>query len=240
MPHRSHAPRMPTCPASTICCAPRGSSRNRSACCSCSRARNCPTTARPSSGALCRGRRRCAGATDVRGQGARRAGRRLRRWSRSRVQSGPSGRSSSSPAWPGEADARRRSDDAEAPLQRMVDAIKAGSHGSFIPFDRAGRARAVRVTAADRDRSAGQSGGRVRAVEPGSGRSTCSPAFSPRCRSCCGSASTRATFLPRIVRSPAWHGHEMLYGYTMAVMAGFLLDGGAQLDRHADADRPRR
>jgi hypothetical protein len=29
-------------------------------------------------------------------------------------------------------------DDAEAPLQRMVDAIKAGSHGSFIPFDRNG------------------------------------------------------------------------------------------------------
>lgn len=24
------------------------------------------------------------------------------------------------------------------------------------------------------------------------------------------------------VRSPAWHGHEMLYGYTMAVVAGFL------------------
>ena len=30
-------------------------------------------------------------------------------------------------------------DDAEAPLQRMVDAIKVGSHGSFIPFDRGGR-----------------------------------------------------------------------------------------------------
>ena len=30
-------------------------------------------------------------------------------------------------------------DDAEAPLQRMVDAIRAGSHGSFIPFDRAGQ-----------------------------------------------------------------------------------------------------
>ncbi len=25
------------------------------------------------------------------------------------------------------------------------------------------------------------------------------------------------------IRSPAWHGHEMLYGYTIAVMAGFLL-----------------
>jgi hypothetical protein len=31
------------------------------------------------------------------------------------------------------------SKDAEAPLQRMVDAIKAGSHGSFIPFGRDGK-----------------------------------------------------------------------------------------------------
>jgi hypothetical protein len=30
-------------------------------------------------------------------------------------------------------------DEAEAPLQRMVDAINAGSHGSFIPFDRDGQ-----------------------------------------------------------------------------------------------------
>jgi len=29
--------------------------------------------------------------------------------------------------------------DAEEPLQRMVDAIKAGSHASFIPFGRDGR-----------------------------------------------------------------------------------------------------
>lgn len=29
--------------------------------------------------------------------------------------------------------------DAEAPLQRMVNAIKAGSHRSFIPFDRDGQ-----------------------------------------------------------------------------------------------------
>lgn len=28
--------------------------------------------------------------------------------------------------------------DAEAPLQRMVDAIKGGTHGAFIPFDRQG------------------------------------------------------------------------------------------------------
>jgi uncharacterized protein involved in response to NO len=33
-----------------------------------------------------------------------------------------------------------------------------------------------------------------------------------------------AGLLPAIhVRSAAWHGHEMLYGYTMAVVAGFLL-----------------
>ena len=31
------------------------------------------------------------------------------------------------------------SKDAEVPMQRMVDAIKAGSLDSFIPFDRAGR-----------------------------------------------------------------------------------------------------
>ena len=30
-------------------------------------------------------------------------------------------------------------DDAEGPLQRMVDAIKAGSHRSFVPFDRDGQ-----------------------------------------------------------------------------------------------------
>lgn len=30
------------------------------------------------------------------------------------------------------------SDDAEAPLRSMVESIKAGSHGSFIPFDRNG------------------------------------------------------------------------------------------------------
>ena len=29
--------------------------------------------------------------------------------------------------------------DAEAPMQRMIDAIRAGSHGSFIPFDRNGQ-----------------------------------------------------------------------------------------------------
>ena len=29
--------------------------------------------------------------------------------------------------------------DAEAPLQRMVDAIKGGAHGAYIPFDRQGQ-----------------------------------------------------------------------------------------------------
>lgn len=33
-----------------------------------------------------------------------------------------------------------------------------------------------------------------------------------------------AGYLPAAyLRSPAWHGHEMLYGYTLAVIAGFLL-----------------
>jgi uncharacterized protein involved in response to NO len=33
-----------------------------------------------------------------------------------------------------------------------------------------------------------------------------------------------AGYLPAAyIRNPAWHGHEMLYGYTMAVVAGFLL-----------------
>lgn len=31
------------------------------------------------------------------------------------------------------------SKDAQAPLQQMVEAIKAGSHRSFLPFDRTGR-----------------------------------------------------------------------------------------------------
>jgi len=31
------------------------------------------------------------------------------------------------------------SKDAEAPLQRMVDAIKTGAHGAYIPFDRDGQ-----------------------------------------------------------------------------------------------------
>src|SRR5512140_1484050 len=29
--------------------------------------------------------------------------------------------------------------DAEAPLRSMIESIKAGAHGSFIPFDRSGR-----------------------------------------------------------------------------------------------------
>ena len=31
------------------------------------------------------------------------------------------------------------STDAEAPLQRMVDSIKGGAHGAYIPFDRQGQ-----------------------------------------------------------------------------------------------------
>jgi len=36
---------------------------------------------------------------------------------------------------------------------------------------------------------------------------------------CQDTGQLHATYL----RSPAWHGHEMLFGYTMAVVAGFLL-----------------
>ena len=47
-----------------------------------------------------------------------------------------------------------------------------------------------------------------------------------------------AGYLPAAyVRNPAWHGHEMLYGYTMAVVAGIPPHGGSQLDREADAHR---
>ena len=31
------------------------------------------------------------------------------------------------------------SSDADAPLQRMVEAIKGGAHGAYIPFDRQGQ-----------------------------------------------------------------------------------------------------
>ena len=41
-------------------------------------------------------------------------------------------------ALPGRAGRTPTSADAEAPLQRMVEAIKAGSHRSYIPFDRHG------------------------------------------------------------------------------------------------------
>ena len=39
----------------------------------------------------------------------------------------------------GQRDRAPTHDDAEAPLRRMVDAIRAGSHGSYIPFDRTGQ-----------------------------------------------------------------------------------------------------
>ena len=39
----------------------------------------------------------------------------------------------------GRGDRLPTSAEAEAPLQRMVEAIGAGSHGSYIPFDRSGR-----------------------------------------------------------------------------------------------------
>ena len=42
-------------------------------------------------------------------------------------------------ALPGTLNQAPTSADAEAPLQRMVDAIKGGTHGAFIPFDRQGQ-----------------------------------------------------------------------------------------------------
>jgi hypothetical protein len=39
----------------------------------------------------------------------------------------------------GQAGRAPTSESAEAPLRSMVEAIKGGSHGSFIPFDRSGR-----------------------------------------------------------------------------------------------------
>ena len=41
-------------------------------------------------------------------------------------------------ALPGTAQAAPSSEDAEAPLQRMVEDIKRGAHGAFIPFSRQG------------------------------------------------------------------------------------------------------
>ena len=36
---------------------------------------------------------------------------------------------------------------------------------------------------------------------------------------------------------PMWHAHEMLFGFVLAVMVGFLLDRGSQLVEPADPDR---
>ena len=38
--------------------------------------------------------------------------------------------------------------------------------------------------------------------------------------SCCGPCNSRATCLPSYLQGPVWHGHEMLFGYTIAVIAG--------------------
>lgn len=42
-------------------------------------------------------------------------------------------------ALPGTLNQAPTSADAEAPLQRMVDAIKGGAHGAYIPFNRQGQ-----------------------------------------------------------------------------------------------------
>lgn len=43
-------------------------------------------------------------------------------------------------ALPGSVNRAPTSEDAEEPLQRMVEAIKRGEHGAYIPFDAQGRA----------------------------------------------------------------------------------------------------
>ena len=45
-------------------------------------------------------------------------------------------------------------------------------------------------------------------------------------------------YLPAILLpNRIWHGHEMVFGYTLAVIAGFLLTVGSHLDRSTHADR---
>jgi hypothetical protein len=42
------------------------------------------------------------------------------------------------------------------------------------------------------------------------------------------------------LRGPLWHAHEMLFGYTLAVIVGFLFTAGQQLERPAHAHRAAR
>ncbi len=54
----------------------------------------------------------------------------------------------------------------------------------------------------------------------------------------CGRRSTPAASAARYVRrDPLWHAHEMLFGYTMAVIVGFLLTAVRNWSGSADADR---
>ena len=58
------------------------------------------------------------------------------------------------------------------------------------------------------------------------GRSFCSPAALLPYRCCCGQQPT-PSWLPAVYgRNPIWHAHEMVYGFTSAVIVGFLFTAG--------------
>ena len=42
---------------------------------------------------------------------------------------------------------------------------------------------------------------------------------------------------PPLVQGPLWHAHEMLFGYTFAVITGFSVHGSEELGAAPDADR---
>ena len=59
-----------------------------------------------------------------------------------------------------------------------------------------------------------------------SGRSTCSRASSRRCRFRSGRCSSRACCRLAYLAGPVWHAHEMLFGFVLAVIVGFLFTAG--------------
>ena len=69
--------------------------------------------------------------------------------------------------------------------------------------------------------------GRLRAVA--AGLPALLPAgqqLSPRCRSRCGRCSSPAGCAAPYLHGPLWHAHEMLFGFTLAVIVGFLFTAG--------------
>ena len=121
----------------------------------------------------------------------------------------------------------------------MVDAIKAGSHGSFIPFGRDGQPVVFEYRNEPQLRCEARRSPMIKievsrpdAARVPEGFALWNLGFRPfylvasifaslsiLLWICQYSGHLPAEFL----RSPAWHGHEMLFGYTMAVVAGFLL-----------------